>query len=238
MATPDRYELTLNPPERQKGEFWLREKFMFRPYHPKDAEPRPVDDGLLQKVAQMVLMVGPAAVLLFLHAPWIPPGRSGMFDYGLRQYSKGTKLPLSQGKKRMVRGPSVLFDSDEFRAQLDPRRSAEPMTVWDKYQQWCQRRPLVTKALTAAILAVLGDLVVQYLRTRDKRGELAKLSVEALQKLRPSLGHGLFPLHQPLQTDAFALHGLLLAPLLAPLSNSPRPRPSAGLRPVFSMKIC
>jgi len=167
----------------------------------------------LQKVAQMVLMVGPAAVLLFLHAPWIPPGRSGMFDYGLRQYSKGTKLPLSQGKKRMVRGPSVLFDSDEFRAQLDPRRSAEPMTVWDKYQQWCQRRPLVTKALTAAILAVLGDLVVQYLRTRDKRGELAKLSVEALQKLRPSLGHGLFPLHQPLQTAAFALHGLLLAPL-------------------------
>ena len=71
----------------------------------------------------------------------------------------------------------------------------------------------ITKALTAAILAVLGDLVVQYLRTRDKRGELAKLSVEALQKLRPSLGHGLFPLHQPLQTAAFALHGLLLAPL-------------------------
>jgi hypothetical protein len=169
----------------------------------------------LQKLSQTVVIGGPLAVLLFLHAPWMP-GRSGMFDYALRQYSKGSKRRLSDGKRRMVRGPSVFFDSEDFRAlssELDPRGTMEPDTVWVKYQQWCKRHALVTKAVTAAVLAILGDVLVQYLRTRDKRRELAKLSVEALLELRPSLGTGLFPLHQPMQTAAFALHGLVLAPL-------------------------
>lgn len=168
----------------------------------------------LQKLSQTVVITGPLAVLLFLHAPWMP-GRSGMFDYALRQYSKGTKRRMADGKRKMVRGPSVFFDSEEFRAgsELDPRGSNEPETVWAKYQDWCKRHAVVTKALTAAVLATLGDILVQYLRTRDQRRELAKLSVEALLEIRPSLRNGLFPLHQPLQTAAFALHGLVLAPL-------------------------
>eukprot|EP01043_Picozoa_sp_COSAG02_P057697 COSAG02_NODE_7050_length_3209_cov_4.365595_2_plen_284_part_00 len=162
-----------------------------------------------------MVITGPLAVLLFLHAPWMP-GRSGMFDYALRQYSKGTKRPLGPGTRKMVRGPSVFFDSEEFRAissGLDPRASNEPETVWAKYQECCKRHAVLTKAVTAAVLATLGDILIQYLRTRDQRRELAKLSVEALLELRPSLGTGLFPLHKPLQTAAFALHGLVLAPL-------------------------
>mgnify|MGYP001380760759 CR=1 FL=1 len=45
--------------------------------------------------------------------------------------------------------------------------------------------------------------------------------MEALQKLRPSLGHGLFPLHQPLQTAAFAL------PILERLREHRKARPRA-----------
>ena len=168
----------------------------------------------LQKLSQFVVIGGPLAVVVFLNAPWMP-GRSGMFDYALREYSKGSKRRLSDGKKRLVRGPSVFFDSEEFRAgELDPRLPlSEPETVWAKYQQWCQRHALVTKALTAAVLAILGDVLVQYLRTRDQRRELAKLSVAALAEMAPRLGKGLFPLHQPLQTAAFAVHGFVMAPV-------------------------
>eukprot|EP01047_Picozoa_sp_COSAG01_P049051 COSAG01_NODE_4825_length_4712_cov_34.502927_1_plen_224_part_00 len=174
----------------------------------------------LQKIIQTGLLACPVVVLILLPygTVWLP-GRTGLFDWQMRSFQGQPKArQISTRKRRMVRGPSVFFDCEEFKNRYPGLLGAELQpddSLWGHYEQWCQRRPLLTKSLTAAILAVLGDVFVQYIRTRQQRQELVGLSVAALAEMKSSLQRGIFPLHRMEQTAAFALHGLIISGVAA-----------------------
>lgn len=173
-----------------------------------------------QKLAQTALFGALFTIILSL------PGERfktvGIFDWQQRGFSRGSKQKMKEGDRRMTRGASVFFDSEEFQKKLDGSNRAD-RTLSQRYRDALLEWPLLTKAFTSASLAILGDLLSQYVRTRQARRNLlaqcvAAAKIEgssgavALQTVQKSLREGgLFPFHKAKQTMAFAVYGLLLS---------------------------